>query len=47
MERIGEDAAEEDLFRCIWEEGDDREFVVDALKAECEVGMERQEDCFP
>jgi hypothetical protein len=38
LERIGEeDEAYEDMLRTSWEEGDDREFVLEALKSEVEV----------
>jgi hypothetical protein len=37
-ERIGEDDSEEEgLLRGIWEEGDDREFVLEALKGGVDV----------
>ncbi len=38
LERIGEDDPDgEDFLRGIWEEGDDRGFVLEALKGEVEV----------
>ena len=38
LERIGEDDPDEEAFlRGIWEEGDDRHFVVEALKDGVEV----------
>jgi hypothetical protein len=38
LERIGEDDPDEEGFlRGIWEEGDDREFVLEALKGGVEV----------
>ena len=38
LERIGEDHPEdEDLLRDLWEEGDEREFVLETLKGEVEV----------
>jgi hypothetical protein len=38
LERIGEDdPGGEDFFRDIWEEGDDRDFVLEALKSRVEV----------
>jgi hypothetical protein len=38
LERIGEDAPDEEAFlRGIWEEGDDRGFVLEALKGGVEV----------
>jgi hypothetical protein len=38
LERIGEDDPDgEMLLRGIWEEGDDREFILETLKSGCEV----------
>ncbi len=38
LERIGEDDPDgEEFLRSIWEEGDDREFVLEMLKSGCEV----------
>ena len=38
MERIGEDDPDEEEFlRGIWEEGDDREFVLETLKGTVEI----------
>jgi hypothetical protein len=38
LERIGEeDPAEEDLFRDLWEDEGERETVLEALQADCEV----------
>jgi hypothetical protein len=38
LERIGEDDSdEEQLFRDLWEDEGEREMVLEALKADCEV----------
>jgi hypothetical protein len=38
LERIGEDDPEEEqLFRDLWEDGTQREVVIESLKADCEV----------
>ncbi len=38
LERVGEDDPEEErLFRDLWEDGSQREVVVESLKADCEV----------
>jgi hypothetical protein len=38
LERIGEDDPDEEEFlRGVWEEGDDRDFVLEALKSGVEV----------
>ena len=38
LERIGEDDPDEEVFlRGIWEDGDDRDFVLEALKGGVEV----------
>ena len=42
LERIGEDDLDEEEFlRGIWEDGDDREFVLEALKGGVDVRMGR------
>lgn len=48
LERIGEDSTdEEDLLRGLWEEGNSRDFVLEALKDEVKVRVGRQRDYFP
>ena len=48
LERIGEDDPDgEGLLRDIWEEGDDREFVMKTLQSGVEVGAGRPEDYLP
>ncbi len=37
LERIGENDSEEDFLRGIWAQGDDRGFVLEALKSEVDV----------
>lgn len=48
LERIGEDDSEEELlFRDLWEDKAERETVLEALKAECEVLPGRPDDYLP
>ncbi len=48
LERIGEDDPDGEVFlRDLWEEVDDRDFVLETLKSECEVRTGRPEDYFP